>query len=121
VGTGWFLIWSKRCADSLPPVHRPSVQGACTGRRVLPSANVPRPAASSFISLREVPDALRTVSAAVAFEGSSAVADCELACASVLLNFRKSRARDWQNFERQALATADIGMTALNVTKLVLS
>ncbi len=36
------------------------VRGACTGHRVLPSANVPRPAASSLISLRGVPGALRT-------------------------------------------------------------
>src|SRR5690349_12066305 len=36
------------------------VQGACTDHRVLPSANVPRPSASSLISLRGVPDALCT-------------------------------------------------------------
>jgi len=36
------------------------VQGACAGHRVSPSANVPRPSASSFISLRGTPGALRT-------------------------------------------------------------
>ncbi|MNR31089.1 hypothetical protein D3C85_1485800 [compost metagenome] len=41
------------------------VRGACTGHRVLPSANVPRPSASSLISLREAPSVLRTPSAVV--------------------------------------------------------
>jgi hypothetical protein len=44
-------------------------QGVCAGRRVLPSANVPRPSGSSFISRRGVPDALRRMSAAVGLEG----------------------------------------------------
>src|SRR5690348_9409980 len=53
------------------------VQGACTGHRVLPSANVPRPAASSFISLRGAPDALCTMGAAVV------LADQRLLCTTL--------------------------------------
>jgi len=59
-------VWGVSLA-ALP--FQGAVQGVCAGRRVLPSANVPRPSGSSFISLRGAPGALRTGRAAVGLEG----------------------------------------------------
>jgi hypothetical protein len=90
-------------------------QGGCTGRRVLPSANVPRPSGTSFIARRGVPDALRTMSAAARLVVRLLRRDGRWACGGEPLSFRGRRAVGKQKSEGRELAAVDIDMTVFNV------